>query len=111
MSFVYAIRQVSEGAHFTDSCPVKIGVSDNPISRLSALQSGCPDALEIWEACELPTRKEAFWLEGQLHRSLDDLRIHGEWFQIPPIDMAVTVWHILEEAIGHEEADRICRTQ
>ncbi len=55
---------------------VKIGVSDDPRSRLSALQTGSPIKLEI--VAEMPGDER---YERVLHESFAEYRIHGEWFR------------------------------
>lgn len=60
-----------------DNGTVKIGHSVDPWSRLSELQLCCP--LPITIEAVLPGAREE---ELALHRRFEDLRIHGEWFQI-----------------------------
>ncbi len=61
------------------TCSVKIGKSDNPRQRLSDLQTGNEDPLEI--ILELPG---AEMVEQQLHAYFDGSRIRGEWFKETP---------------------------
>ena len=66
-SFVYFIRNGSY---------VKIGISENPEQRLSALQGSSPIELEL--LCVVPGGRK---LENKLHRQFKSLRGSGEWFK------------------------------
>lgn len=55
--------------------PIKIGCSDTPAIRLSALASWSPWPLEI-----LATVDGSFKLENSLHRIFSASQTHGEWF-------------------------------
>lgn len=60
----------------------KIGVSSgDPKARMLTLQTGCPLAVEL-KAWVLTDR--AFTIEKQLHASLQEYRVRGEWFALPP---------------------------
>jgi hypothetical protein len=60
----------------------KIGVSSgDPLIRISTLQTGCPLAVEL-KAWVITDR--AFIIERQLHSSLQEYRVRGEWFALPP---------------------------
>jgi hypothetical protein len=58
---------------------VKIGWTSNLTARLSALQVGSAEKLEVlrFVRCEAP---DVF--EGELHRRFAHARRHGEWFAI-----------------------------
>jgi hypothetical protein len=68
-TFIYAIY-----------CPnkqeVKIGYATNPISRLSQLQTGTTDRLDL-----LMTFAGGLAEEKQIHKALSHHRISGEWFK------------------------------
>lgn len=56
--------------------PIKIGTTkNNPSKRLSALQTGNPQKIEL-----LACGEGDFTLEKQIHDSMKYARISGEWF-------------------------------
>jgi hypothetical protein len=72
---VYLIRVV-------DTNMVKIGYTTNPVRhRMSQLQVGNPNALEILALVETPRYKE---IERELHQLLANRRVRGEWFNLQP---------------------------
>jgi hypothetical protein len=58
---------------------IKIGISHDPLARLSALQVGHPFPLSIVRLID-PRRFTAEKIEKELHKALDDFRLCGEWF-------------------------------
>ncbi len=60
----------------TTARAVKVGISDNPRARLSALQTGNPNTLMLVEAFEGDYREEK-----RLHRDLAPSQIKGEWYR------------------------------
>ena len=76
MSYVYLIR--SEEGLF------KIGVSNNPKSRLKALQSATPHNLTLIHAVQTNiSRKIELYLHGYYHTRA----IRGEWFALSDSDV------------------------
>jgi len=59
---------------------VKLGIATNPVSRLNALQTGCPFKLELCGTVEYDG--PATVLEAGLHEMFNDLHVRGEWFQL-----------------------------
>ncbi|HYF34538.1 MAG TPA: GIY-YIG nuclease family protein, partial [Prosthecobacter sp.] len=81
--------------------PCKVGISDKPWARLSALQIGSPVKLRVVEIYEFDSRDDAFRMEKEFHQSYAEWRLHGEWFDINADDanyflfentVAVEVW-------------------
>lgn len=71
--FVYFIQADESG-------PIKIGfTSGSPQARLAQLQTGNPAALKLLGAIKGSTAKER-----ELHTSLSEWRLQGEWFQSHP---------------------------
>lgn len=64
-----------------DGGPIKIGWSESPEDRLSALQTGYPARLVL-----LGTIPGERALEGKTHRRFRHLRLHNEWFR-PAADL------------------------
>lgn len=67
--YIYFIQGENGGA-------IKIGLSNNPKSRLKQLQTGYPDTLKILLII-LGDEK----VERQLHEELKLSKLHGEWFK------------------------------
>ena len=67
---VYVIQQGKDG-------PVKIGYSSDPVKRLSSLQTGNPNQLQLKRVFD-----GGMEVEQELHTYLDDLRMrdNAEWF-------------------------------
>jgi hypothetical protein len=63
----------------------KIGIATNPATRLVELQVGCPFPLKL-----LGTRScvDAGFEEDVLHLRFDQYRTRGEWFKLPPAELA-----------------------
>lgn len=67
-AFIYFVQGVNGG-------PIKIGTSRDPARRLSTMNTGSPEPLELLVKCRaLPG------MENRLHRIFAAGRLHGEWF-------------------------------
>lgn len=69
MSYIYFIREEERGN-------IKIGITSEPILRLSQLQSGNPDVLVIEGLAQGGPLSEY-----ALHVKFSQYQIHGEWFE------------------------------
>lgn len=80
--FVYVIARMTDadGA----STPVKVGISDDPISRLSNFQTAAPFRLALVKTFRMPSRKIARDVENMFHSTQARHRLYGEWFDIEP---------------------------
>ena len=67
--YVYFIQGINGGA-------IKIGYSDNPESRLKALQTGYPDILKILLLVPGTEKTERYF-----HNKFAEHRLNGEWFR------------------------------
>ena len=56
---------------------VKIGIADNPISRLSDIQVGNPHELSLIKTIDNGTQAK----EKRLHKQFAEQRLNGEWFK------------------------------
>jgi len=74
MSYLYVISSSKDG-------PCKLGLSENPEARLKQLQTGHPTLLQIYYQ-EPTTQNDVKALEHLLHRDINHLRQHGEWFKL-----------------------------
>jgi hypothetical protein len=73
---------------------VKIGISKNPLRRLTTLQVGSPDTLTLLYSFVVKDT-DALALEERLHNKFGQLRERGEWF---------TMHHSIEKFIAtHKE--------
>jgi hypothetical protein len=63
----------------------KIGKSNNPINRVSKLQTGSPYQIRLYTTIKV----EGDWstVEQALHDAYADDRIHGEWFDISEAEL------------------------
>lgn len=68
--------------------PVKVGVSANPWSRASGLQTGCPFELKVLHAQEMRDRAHALDHERHFHAVYETHKLVGEWFDIDA-DLAI----------------------
>jgi hypothetical protein len=84
MARVYVI---SDGAGY-----IKVGVSDNPMARLLAMQTGNPRDLLLMYRTVSYTFLEALDLERIVHAALDEHAARAEWFQC---DASVAIAAIL----------------
>ena len=66
------------------SGPIKIGLSDDPHSRLATLQTAHYRKLHLLYTLECATREEAFQLETAFHRWYGDVHMMNEWFDATP---------------------------
>lgn len=64
--------------------PCKVGVSADPMKRLSSVQTGCAMVVEVWGYCTFPSRFVARQFEREAHRAMSDRRLSGEWFDVEP---------------------------
>lgn len=60
---------------------VKIGVSDDPYSRIGAIQTGCPIPLVRAGMVKCMSRAQARLIEKELHVELAPFGSNGEWFR------------------------------
>lgn len=70
---IYAIGDVDHGVF-------KIGIAENPLDRLAALQTAYPYQLAILFSTH--QMSNASQTERQLHKKLADFRLKGEWFDM-----------------------------
>ena len=66
------------------SGPIKIGLSDDPHSRLATLQTAHYRKLHLLYTLECATREEAFQLETAFHRWYGDVHMMNEWIDATP---------------------------
>lgn len=67
--------------------PVKIGVTSDLDSRMSALQTGNPYQLFCKAFIPCFDKDQAYKLEGFLHHRLKKSRMIGEWFRLYHLDL------------------------
>lgn len=77
MSNVYLIRK--KGSDF-----YKIGYTSDLSTRLSRLQTGCPETLELVASIK---KEEAKQFESELHSKFSKNKTRGEWFEFAPWDL------------------------
>lgn len=65
---------------------VKIGRSENVISRISTLRTNCPVPARFFAWVETETYGKSVTLEAKLHERFADRRSTGEWFKFNLLD-------------------------
>lgn len=83
--YIYIMRKAGDGA----SGPVKIGITANPASRLSSINTASPFKVSLVCALATPKREIAKALEEAFHRTQAEHRLNGEWFDLPPLKAVV----------------------
>jgi len=73
---VYLVQNVIRGY---DKMIVKIGVSEDTLDRIKALQTG--NAFKIEEIASFDAGRDAFKHERHLHEKFKDYHCQGEWFE------------------------------
>lgn len=71
-----------------DSNYYKIGVSENVCERVKSLQMANPFTLRLIIVASFGSQEAARSAETDAHHSLRDSRIHGEWFELTPLQAA-----------------------
>lgn len=70
------VTELSNRARF-----VKFGVSENPKSRLRAVQCGCPLRIEVMLEMDCGNEYHARVVESGLHLEHSEIHASGEWFR------------------------------
>ena len=63
---------------------IKIGKANNPRVRLSTLQVGIPEKINIIGSIGCSSEKEAYEIEELLHNEYADKNIRAEWYSLTP---------------------------
>ncbi|GJE77224.1 GIY-YIG nuclease family protein [Methylorubrum suomiense] len=90
-TWIYVVADYTGGA---PKRPIKVGISDEPTSRLRTIQTGCPSPLIEVARFRFKTRKVAADVEGAFHKYNSGFRTSGEWFDIDPasaVHMIITI--------------------
>lgn len=80
--FLYIIGTLVGGVA---SAPTKVGISSNPTARLRELQVGSARKLMLCSMVMLEGRADAFGLEQEMHATLAEWGMSGEWFDVCPL--------------------------
>jgi hypothetical protein len=86
------LKDLNYGVYFIycgqrNNSPVKIGVTSDIESRISALQTGNPYQLFCKAFIPCDNKDQAYRLEGFFHRQFRKNRMIGEWFKLHHFDM------------------------
>lgn len=93
--------------------PVKIGITGNVQSRISSVQTGCHQRLELLAAFNTRDRDIARRFESEMHDLGSRYRLHGEWFDIDPLialEVACGVFRLIldeTEAVFPDDGESI----
>jgi predicted GIY-YIG superfamily endonuclease len=96
--YVYVIR--STNYYF------KVGVARNPERRLSELQTGNPEPLNIEALILCPSEKSAYGLESLLHKKFSRRKVRSEWFFFGRKEREIhkgrqTVYNTIIDVVSH----------
>ncbi len=72
----------------TATRPIKVGVANNPLGRLSELQTGNPRKLRLARSWNTWTRDHAFRLERAILEQFANSRLRGEWLDTTEQEVA-----------------------
>lgn len=94
IAYVYLLAKDLEGER---DAPVKIGVSRRPRARAASIATSCPFPVSIYGTLTAPSLQEAMEWERDLHQSLEEWRLTGEWFSLPPFEaLEKILWRLFE---------------
>ena len=82
-AFVYIIASGTESQRKYD-LPVKVGMTSNPIRRLSEIHHSSPFGAHVFNSFPIKNREKAFDIESTIQEDMRAFRLHGEWFQVDP---------------------------
>ena len=74
----------------------KVGVSENALDRVKGLQTGCPFDLTVEMTCTMPSRLAAYTAEAQIHQTLCNQRVRGEWFELDETTVRILKQNMIE---------------
>lgn len=103
-SFVYVLATIGAAGNCS---PVKIGLATNPERRLASIQTACPSPIRIETYFGPMHREIARYIEQQAHRLYAKHKLHGEWFDVPPLEAAGLVEDLIREILSGDRADEI----
>lgn len=85
--------------------PVKVGISASVEFRLRSIQTACPFPIDIAYVFECPNKEIARSLELSFHATQVNAKLHGEWFDFPPVH-AIHLLCIGYRVLVEQTADR-----
>lgn len=86
---VYFMRE--QGVAVAAPARIKIGMAASPEARLSQLQTGNPNRIELVHAARFATRRAAQRCERALHDAHRASRVHREWFSLDDRQLAAAM--------------------
>lgn len=105
-SYVYVIAKIEDRKFVA---PVKVGITDNPRSRLKTISTSSPFPVGLVHTLHVPLRGMAREMEGAFHHTQAEHRLNGEWFDLTP-KMALLIlilqfdWHLQLNGVDEELA-------
>lgn len=102
--FVYFIRSGNG-----KSAPIKIGIAQNPEKRITELQTGNPNPLLLLCKAPVNSRKQAEFLERELHNYFSYCRMEGEWFRGDKVNIHKALNSINFELEGEMVASKVIK--
>lgn len=87
----------------------KIGISNDPVVRLTSLQTASPHRLRLVAATEPLYDGEALGIERECHRVLNAYWVGGEWFNAPLYLIMQIVRIVALGGVARKRWERLCR--
>jgi len=103
---VYAVGPDPDG-------PIKIGITTNPVSRFSALNTDNPVEIFCYHYCWFAGLPLAKRVEDACHKHLTGKNIKGEWFNISYGEASEVILRMAEETKSpwFDEKERLRRVE
>lgn len=80
--------------------PVKVGITNNLGSRLSAIQTSCPFPISLVHSLNFQRRSMARHVEKGFHQVQSSSRAYGEWFDMEPLK-ALSILCLMVRVVLH----------
>jgi hypothetical protein len=105
--YIYVIAQDRIKTEGGIRGPVKIGLTNNPNSRLATVNTGSPNPLLFACVLRVNDRELAQLIERTAHGHFAEHRENGEWFSVPPMEAAEFLCDFLDEFLLSGVAKRL----
>jgi len=89
-SLIYAVGPSPDG-------PIKIGMTTNPLARISALNTDSPVEIFCYHYFWFAGTPLALRVEKACHKYLADKNLRGEWFNVTHAEAEETILKMAEE--------------
>jgi hypothetical protein len=97
--YIYVIGTIRQSGKL--GSPIKVGITANPNSRLSAIRTSCPNRIDFAHLFRVREREAASYFEKNFHSLWSEASLSGEWFDAEPEDAIIDIASELERGIIH----------